>query len=43
MKKIIKLFGVNKTTKTVINSNDGKKQVQIIINSSSQKNKLKNL
>ncbi|SCL96651.1 hypothetical protein PCHDK_000550900, partial [Plasmodium chabaudi adami] len=37
MKKVINMFGVNKTTKTVINSSDGKKQIQIIIKSSSQK------
>ncbi|SCL89807.1 CIR protein, partial [Plasmodium chabaudi chabaudi] len=34
MKKVINLFGANKTTKTVINSSDGKKQIQIIIKSS---------
>ncbi|VTZ69966.1 CIR protein [Plasmodium chabaudi chabaudi] len=37
MKKVINLFGANKTTKTVINSSDGKKQIQIIIKSSGQK------
>ncbi|SCL82968.1 CIR protein [Plasmodium chabaudi chabaudi] len=41
MKKVINLFGANKTTKTVINSSDGKKQVQIIIKSSSQKKQTK--
>ncbi|EAA19481.1 hypothetical protein YYC_05800 [Plasmodium yoelii 17X] len=30
------MYKVNKTTKTVINSTDGKKQIQIIINSSGQ-------
>ncbi|SCL99850.1 hypothetical protein PCHDK_000563100, partial [Plasmodium chabaudi adami] len=34
MKKVINMVGVNKTTKTVINSSDGKKQIQIIIKSS---------
>ncbi|VEV58075.1 PIR protein CIR protein [Plasmodium vinckei vinckei] len=37
MKKVINLFGVNKTAKTVINSTDRKKQMQIIIKSSSRK------
>ncbi|VTZ67134.1 CIR protein [Plasmodium chabaudi chabaudi] len=37
MKKVINMVGVNKTTKTVINSSDGKKQIQIIIKSYSQK------
>ncbi|ETB63503.1 hypothetical protein YYC_00027 [Plasmodium yoelii 17X] len=32
MKIVINLFGVNKTTKTVINSTDEKKQMQTIIN-----------
>ncbi|SCL84759.1 CIR protein [Plasmodium chabaudi chabaudi] len=41
MKKVIKLLGVNKTTKTVINSSDGKKQIQIIIKSYSQKKQTK--
>ncbi|CAD2102383.1 hypothetical protein YYG_02553 [Plasmodium vinckei petteri] len=35
--KVINLFGVNKTTKTVIKSTDGKKQMQIIIKSSDTK------
>ncbi|EAA20476.1 hypothetical protein YYC_05804 [Plasmodium yoelii 17X] len=42
MKKVINLFGVNKTTKTFINSTYGKNRMQIIINSSSQKKRLKN-
>ncbi|VTZ68591.1 CIR protein [Plasmodium chabaudi chabaudi] len=41
MKKVINMVGVNKTTKTVINSSDGKKQIQIIIKSYSQKKKTK--
>ncbi|SCL84273.1 hypothetical protein PCHAJ_000497000, partial [Plasmodium chabaudi chabaudi] len=41
MKKVINMVGVNKTTKTVINSSDGKKQIQIIIKSSSKKKKTK--
>ncbi|SCL84968.1 hypothetical protein PCHDS_000503300, partial [Plasmodium chabaudi adami] len=41
MKKVINMVGVNKTTKTVINSSDGKKQIQIIIKSSGQKKQTK--
>lgn len=41
MKKVINLFGVNKMSKTVINSTDRKKRMQIIINSSSQKKQAK--
>ncbi|VTZ69952.1 CIR protein [Plasmodium chabaudi chabaudi] len=41
MKKVINMVGVNKTTKTVINSSDGKKKIQIIIKSSSKKKKTK--
>ncbi|VEV57130.1 PIR protein CIR protein [Plasmodium vinckei vinckei] len=41
MKKVINMIGVNKTTKTVTNSTDGKKQIQIIIKSYSQKKKIK--
>ncbi|SCL86520.1 hypothetical protein PCHAJ_000504900, partial [Plasmodium chabaudi chabaudi] len=41
MKKTINMVGVNKTTKTVINSSDGKKQIQIIIKSFSKKKKTK--
>ncbi|KEG00177.1 hypothetical protein YYE_04976 [Plasmodium vinckei vinckei] len=41
MKKVINLFGVNKTAKTVINSTDRKKQIQIIIKSSSRKKQTK--
>ncbi|KEG00169.1 hypothetical protein YYE_04980, partial [Plasmodium vinckei vinckei] len=41
MKKVINLFGVNKTAKTVINSTDRKKQIQIIIKSSNQKKNTK--
>ncbi|SCL89171.1 CIR protein, partial [Plasmodium chabaudi adami] len=41
MKKTINMVGVNKTTKTVINSSDGKKQMQIIIKSSGRKKQTK--
>ncbi|SCL92641.1 Plasmodium variant antigen protein Cir/Yir/Bir, putative [Plasmodium chabaudi adami] len=41
MKKVINMVGVDKTTKTVINSSDGKKQIQIIIKSYSQKKQTK--
>ncbi|SCL93702.1 hypothetical protein PCHDK_000534400 [Plasmodium chabaudi adami] len=41
MKKAINMVVANKTTKTVTNSTDGKKQVQIIIKSSSQKKQTK--
>ncbi|SCL82975.1 Plasmodium variant antigen protein Cir/Yir/Bir, putative [Plasmodium chabaudi adami] len=41
MEKVINLFGVNKMAKTVINSTDGKKQIQIIIKSPSRQKQIK--
>ncbi|SCL91321.1 CIR protein [Plasmodium chabaudi chabaudi] len=41
MKKIINLVEINKTKKTVINSINGKRPMQIIINSSTKKNQTK--
>ncbi|CAD2089272.1 CIR protein PIR protein, fragment [Plasmodium vinckei brucechwatti] len=41
LKKIINLFGVNKTEKTIVNSTGRKKQMQIIINSPTQKKQTK--